>query len=69
MNAITIHAHLDSDTIRIPELRPMIGKDVEITVRESPSTTPADRSGFFRMVREVAIDFGALDELREASKL
>ena len=34
MNAIRIKRHLDSETLHIPELRPLLGKDVEIVVRE-----------------------------------
>ena len=40
MSAIRIQRKLDSDTL--PELRPMIGKTVEIIVRETnlPAVTP-----------------------------
>ncbi|HET6572833.1 MAG TPA: hypothetical protein VFG68_04465 [Fimbriiglobus sp.] len=34
MNAIHIHKTLDSDTLHLPELRPLIGRRVEIVVRE-----------------------------------
>jgi hypothetical protein len=34
MNAIRIRKKIDSETIHIPELRPMIGRDVEIIVLE-----------------------------------
>ncbi len=34
MNAIRIRKHLDSNTLHLPELRGMIGHDVEITVRD-----------------------------------
>jgi hypothetical protein len=34
MNAIRVKAHIDSETLRLPELKPLIGKDVEIIVLE-----------------------------------
>ena len=34
MTAIHIFIHLDSEMLNLPELRPLIGKDVEITVTE-----------------------------------
>ncbi len=34
MAALHIRRHIDSDTLRIPELRELIGRDVEIVVRE-----------------------------------
>ena len=34
MNAIRIKRHLDSETLRLPELKPLIGRDVEIIVLE-----------------------------------
>jgi len=34
MKAIHIHKHLDSETVTLPELKPLIGKDVEIIVIE-----------------------------------
>ena len=34
MNAIRIRAHVDSETLHLPELKALIGKDVEIIVIE-----------------------------------
>lgn len=34
MNTIRVRTHLDSETINLPQLRPFIGKDVEIVVVE-----------------------------------
>ena len=34
MNAIKIRTRVESDTVRIPELRSMVGKEVEIIVIE-----------------------------------
>ena len=35
---IRIHKRIESETITIPELKPFVGKDVEITVRVKPTT-------------------------------
>jgi hypothetical protein len=40
MNAIHIRTRLESDTLHLPELKPLIGKMVEITVVEKELTTP-----------------------------
>jgi hypothetical protein len=41
MNAIRICRHLDSETLYLPELRPLLGKHVEIVVREENGATAA----------------------------
>ena len=38
MNAIHLRKQLDSETLYLPELKPLIGKTVEIIVREVLST-------------------------------
>jgi hypothetical protein len=45
MEAIKIKTRLESETIRSPELRKLIGKRVEIIILEEtePSTTPPKR--------------------------
>jgi hypothetical protein len=51
MSAIRIRRHLDSETLHLPELRGMIGRDVEIIVRdeahETTVATSAAASGEF----------------------
>jgi hypothetical protein len=37
MSAIHIRRTLDSDTLHLPELKPLIGKAVEITITEAPA--------------------------------
>lgn len=34
MNSIRIETHIDSETLFLPQLRPLLGKDVEIVVHE-----------------------------------
>jgi hypothetical protein len=36
MNFIRIHRRIDSETLHLPELKPLIGKNVEILIREEP---------------------------------
>jgi hypothetical protein len=38
MASINIRAHVDSDTLHLPELKPFIGQDVEITIKTAPVT-------------------------------
>lgn len=40
MTALHIRRHIDSDTLTIPELRELIGRDVEIVVREVEEPQP-----------------------------
>jgi hypothetical protein len=41
MTAIRIETTIDSDTLYLPELKPLLGKSVEIVVREMPQTAGA----------------------------
>ncbi len=49
MNAIRIRKQIDSETIRLPELRGLIGKTVEIIVLEesAPSAEPLETEETF----------------------
>ena len=49
MTVIRIHTRIDSETLHLPELRPLIGKEVEIVVSEQPDQ-PADR---WQALREI----------------
>jgi hypothetical protein len=73
MRAIRIHRRVDSETLRLPELRPLIGKEVEIVVLEEPtpaSPQPAERRDYSALA-EIAgqdlIDPDVHQELRPAS--
>ncbi len=49
MPTITVTKNLESETLHLPELRPLVGHRVEITVREavaSNESEPASRSAF-----------------------
>ena len=45
-NALHIRTRVDSETLHLPELRPLIGKEVEIIVLERTGTAPAATSGW-----------------------
>lgn len=69
MNAIKIHTRLESDTPHLPELRPMVGKDVVITVVAEESAPKGDLQAFFEAAKNPPIDLGVVAELREISKI
>jgi len=43
MTAIFIRKKIDSETLHLPELKPLIGKTVEIVVTEQPPAEETDR--------------------------
>jgi hypothetical protein len=73
MTAIRIRRKLDSDTLHLPELKPLIGREVEIIVLEesgAPAVTPG--TGDWAAVEEAArepraggYDFDAWKRQRE----
>jgi hypothetical protein len=71
MPDIVIRRTLDSDTLHLPELKPLVGKAVEIIVRERPPM-PADLPEKWRPLWEIGgldlIDPDAVRALREASR-
>ena len=66
MNAIRIRKHLNSDTLHLPELRGMIGHDVEITVVEQPELTREAGRKFWqtRSLEELAAEQGYVSRNR-----
>jgi hypothetical protein len=42
MSAIRIRTRIDSDTLTLPELRPFIGRTVEIVIEDAPAEVPAE---------------------------
>ena len=48
INSITIRKKLESDTIKLgEEAKPMLGKNVEIIIKEVPEPKPAERKWRF----------------------
>ncbi len=69
MSPIKVHKGLESTTIQLPELRPWIGRDVEITVRDDSPAAKSSLDDFFAACGTVQIDQAAVDRLREISKI
>jgi len=71
MTTIHIRKHLNSDTLHLPELKPLIGKTVEIIAREArataPGTSPYD--AFFALAGQDVVAADAYKQLRAASVL
>ncbi|XXX73190.1 hypothetical protein WMF30_36630 [Sorangium sp. So ce134] len=63
-NAIRIHTQVTSDTLHIPELSALVGKNVEVIILEDESasrrpTPPARKLGTLRGMFDVPEDFDA----------
>ncbi|MEX0775007.1 MAG: hypothetical protein WD042_04755 [Phycisphaeraceae bacterium] len=65
---ISIHKHLHSDTIYLPEVAALVGKDVRIIVVEEPvDRPPRSLDKLKRLAGKIDYDFDALDDLRRRS--
>ncbi|WP_437752564.1 DUF2281 domain-containing protein [Sorangium sp. So ce1389] len=64
-NVIRIHTQITSDTLHIPELAALVGRNVEVIILEEESaprsrpTPPTRKLGALRGLFEVADDFDA----------
>ena len=69
MIAIRIQKRIDSETLHLPELRPLIGRNVEIIVHETEPAPPTPGTGDWeaaaRAARELAETGYDLDAWRE----
>jgi len=68
MDVIRIRTRIDSETLHLPELRPLIGKAVEIVVQEAPSAQPAreaDWEAFFAAAGNELVDPEVYQRYRE----
>jgi hypothetical protein len=68
MSAIRVRKKIDSETVHLPELRPLIGKTVEIIVREDPSapaSTEGDWEAWFASAGEALLDPELYKQYRE----
>jgi hypothetical protein len=75
MIAIRIQKRIESETLHLPELRPLVGHDVEIVVQEAPPSPPAPGPGNWeaaaraaRELQETGYDFDAWREQRERDR-
>jgi hypothetical protein len=66
---VNIRRHLDSQTLVLPELEPMIGLDVRIIVVEEPApdAEKTQLAALERLAGTIDLDFQAIDDLRARS--
>jgi hypothetical protein len=65
---ISIHTHLHSDTVHLPEAAELVGKNVCIIVIEEPELkAPRDLSLLDRLAGKINLDFDSINELRDRS--
>jgi hypothetical protein len=75
MHAIRIHRRVESETLQLPELRDLIGKEVEIVVLEepgAPSRQPGEKpdySALAQVAGQNLIDPDAYQAFRAASMI
>jgi hypothetical protein len=68
MSVIRIHRRVDSETLHLPELRPLIGKAVQIVVTEEPTLPTATEKGweaFFAKAGSDLVDPEVYKQYRE----
>jgi hypothetical protein len=76
MNAICLKTRVEGDTLRVPELKQWIGKEVKVVITEETPAEPApmDLSALRKVAEDIAsgkleYDFDALQQLRGASMI
>lgn len=66
--SISVHTHLRSATIHLPEAAALVGKEVRIIVVEEPqSRPPRDLSALDRLAGKIDLDYHAIENLRRRS--
>jgi len=71
MSVIHIRKHLDSETLHLPELKPLLGKNVEIIVRDETPAWPgaSPYEAFFALAGQNVVDLDAYKQLRAAAPI
>lgn len=66
---VSVRRHVESETVHIPELAAMIGKDVRIIVVEESEATPgkSDVSALDEIAGRIDLDLQAIEDLRAGS--
>lgn len=66
---VSVHRHLESATLELPEAAGLIGKDVRVIIVEEPSADRrVDLSALDRLAGKIDLDFDAIDDLRQRSQ-
>lgn len=68
MGPIRIRKHVVSETLHLPELKPLIGKDVEILVQEE-NNGGRDLTPLFDLAGNIDLDDAACRDLRRISTI
>jgi hypothetical protein len=69
METIRIRKRLDSETLHLPELRPLIGRDVEIVVTERSNGSAPDADSGIRSILDLAQRASAQIPAEELNKI
>ena len=71
MNAIRISKHLESETLHLPELKPFIGKTVEIIVQEEAPARSRESAydAFFDLSGKDVVEPEAYKRLRSVRSI
>ena len=69
MTDLVIERHITSETLAIPELKDLVGQDVRIVVSVRPGPTHHRFDAIRAAVGKDLLDPGAIETLREASRL
>ena len=71
MNAVRVRKHIESETLHLPELSPMIGTDVEIIVlqEEPPPRAGGNFGALAGLAGKDVVDPDAYKELRARSMI
>jgi hypothetical protein len=69
MKAVRIRKHIESETLHLPELSSLLGKDVEIIVIEDQGeqTGDQDLQPLFDLAGHIDLDYEAIENLRKIS--
>lgn len=65
---VSIHTHLRSETIHLPEVASLVGKHVRIiVVEESAPRPPRDLAALDRLAGKIDLDYEAIEDMRRRS--
>jgi hypothetical protein len=66
---LTVRRYLDSETLCLPELRPFLGKNVQIIIIEEsePKAPRPDLSALHALAGNIDLDYDAIEQLRARS--
>ncbi len=65
---VSVHRHLESSILEVPEAAGLIGKEVRVIIVEEPAgERETDLSALDRLAGNIKMDFDVLDDLRRRS--